>query len=340
VTPLPSRAFTVLSIAFVLGGLSLAAIAPEILVSADAIPPELAGRIREAAGFQTSAAGDYYLVDRGGHTVYRVDRMRTRASRIVDIGGEPGRIIQPSAFSVASDGSFVVADAPDNRARVQIFSPIGVPIGGFYVHGRYRPRIVLNGLAIGGITSLHYTGDSILMSDPDMSALVAEYSLAGDITRLIGSLRRTGHEDDPDLHAALNAGLPLVDPTGGFYFVFQTGEPLLRKYDAAGALVWERQVQGREIDGFVNTLPTTWPRRRTEEGELPLVTPTVRAAAVDAAGRLWVSFVVPYTYVFDGDGDKIRVVQFRGAGITAPGSLFFSRSGRLLTTPGLLEFEP
>ena len=52
------------------------------------------------------------------------------------------------------------------------------------------------------------------------------------------------------------------------------------------------------------------------------------------------SFVVPYTYVFDGDGDKVRVVQFRGAGITSPGSLFFDLAGRLLTTPGLLEFHP
>ena len=99
-------------------------------------------------------------------------------------------------------------------------------------------------------------------------------------------------------------------------------------------------MSGREIEPYVNSLPTTWPRRQTSEGELPLVTPTVRTAAVDREGRLWVSFVVPYTYVFDGDGDKIRVVQFRGAGITSPGSLFFDRTGRLLTTPGLLEFQP
>jgi len=334
------RTFGVVCSAVVLLGLSLAAIAPELLVSVDAMPPELAGRIREAAGFQTSAAGQYFIFDRRGHTVFGVDKARTRAWRIVDIGAEPGRIILPSAFSVAADGTFVVADAPDNRARVQIFSPIGEPIGGFYVRDRFKPRIVLNDLAIGGITSLQYTGSAILMSDPAMSALIAEYDLAGDITRFIGALRRTGHEDDPDLHIALNAGLPLVDPTGGFFFVFQTGEPLLRKYDANGALRWERRVQGSEIEGFVNALPTTWPRRQTSEGELPLVTPTVRAAAVDRSGHLWVSFVVPYTYVFDGDGDKIRVVQMRGVGVTSPGSLFFSLSGRLLTTPGLFEFEP
>ena len=43
-----------------------------------------------------------------------------------------------------------------------------------------------------------------------------------------------------------------------FFLVFQTGEPVFQKYDAAGTLVFERRVQGREIDDFVNALPTTW----------------------------------------------------------------------------------
>ena len=51
-----------------------------------------------------------------------------------------------------------------------------------------------------------------------------------------------------------------------------------------------------------------------------------------------VSFVVPYTYVFDRDGDKTRTVQFRAAGIIAPNSLFFGNGDRILVTPGLYEF--
>ena len=41
-----------------------------------------------------------------------------------------------------------------------------------------------------------------------------------------------------------------------------------------------------------------------------------------------------------GDGDKIRAVQFRGAGILAPASLSFRPNSRLLVTPGLYEFVP
>ena len=72
---------------------------------------------------------------------------------------------------------------------------------------------------------------------------------------------------------------------------------------------------------------------------LPIVAPTVRTAAIDRAGRVWIALVAPFTYVFDRDGDKIRTVQFRAAGIVAPDSLFFTKSGRILVTPGLYEFS-
>jgi len=318
---------------------ALGARPPDVLRSAGAIPANLAGRFRGAVGFQQSASGQYFVFDRGGHTVYGIDEEQTSVWEIVQIGPEVGRIIDATAFSVEPNGTFVVADAPNNRERVQIFTPAGFRIGGFTLPGRARNRVVLGGVVLNGISSLQYTGTSILMSQPDHGALISEYTLAGGVNRTFGTLRRTGHEDDHELHLALNSGLPLIDPTGGFLFVFQTGEPVFRKYDHAGRLIFERHIEGREIDETVGKLPTTWPTRKTEEGEIPLVTPTIRTAAVDPAGHLWVSFVVPYTYVYDGDGDKIRTIQLRAAGIMSPSSLFFGRKGRLLVTPGLYEFD-
>jgi hypothetical protein len=114
---------------------------------------------------------------------------------------------------------------------------------------------------------------------------------------------------------------------------------VFRKYDRDGRLAFERRIQGQEIDRALANLPTTWPVRKTEEGELPLVHPTVRTASVDRAGHLWVSFVVPYTYVFDRDGDKTRTIQFHAAGVVAPNSLFFGHGDRILVTPGLYLFR-
>jgi hypothetical protein len=87
-------------------------------------------------------------------------------------------------------------------------------------------------------------------------------------------------------------------------------------------------------------MPTRWPTRRVEDRELPLVPPVIRAAAVDGRGRLWVSLTQPFTYVYDSRGDKVRTVQFKAAGIIAPTSLFFTKAGWLLVTPGCYEFAP
>jgi hypothetical protein len=318
---------------------TLLAVAPITLRSTRAVPAHIAGRFRDALGFQQSSSGQFYVFDRRGHTVYGIDEDMTDARQIVQIGAESGRIIDPTAFAVEPGGTFVVADAPNNRERIQIFSSAGFRVGGFMLPGRMTTRVVLDNVVLNGIGTLQYTGQSILVSQPETGALIAEYTLQGGVNRLIGALRQTGHEDDRDLHIALNSGIPLVDPAGGFYYVFQTGVPMFQKFDRGGRLVFERRIEGREIDPVIAALPTTW-RRSDGTGEVPLVTPTVRAAAVDAHGNLWVSFVAPFTYVYDADGDKVRSVQLRGAGIVAPASLFFGRNGQLLVTPGLLAFTP
>lgn len=321
-------------------GVAVRALRPDVLQAVSAVPPRIAGRFREAVGFQQSASGQYFVFDRRAHTVYGLDAALSSSWEIVQIGAEPGRILEPTAFSVEPQGSFAVADAPGNRERVQIFTPAGFLTGGFFLPERSKQRVVLDGFVMNGIGTLQYTGTTILMNQPETGSLIDAYDLHGTVTKAFGALRPTGHEDDRELHLALNSGVPLVDPAGGFYFVFQTGEPVFRKYDRAGALVFERRIQGREIDDLVANLPSVWPRRQTEAGELPLVTPTVRAAAVDRAGNLWISFVVPYTYVYDSDGDKIRTVQFRAAGLVAPNSLAFGVDGRILVTPGLNLYKP
>jgi hypothetical protein len=247
-------------------------------------------------------------------------------------------VLGPTAFDTHGH-MIVVADGPNLVERIQFFNEKGERIGGFTLPGKASARVTIGTLVLSGVGSLEFTGRSLLINQPETGALVTEYGLAGTPIRSFGTLRATGHEDDRDVHLALNVGLPLVDPGGGFYFVFQTGEPRFRKYSREGVLIYERLMQGREIDELVQVQPTTWVRRKIGEEVLPLVPPVVRAAAVDPDGRLWVSFVVPYTYVFDEDGDKVRTVQFLGAGLLSPTSLFFAGSGRLLVTPGLYEFN-
>jgi hypothetical protein len=248
-------------------------------------------------------------------------------------------VIEPTAFDLAANGTFAVADAPRGAERVQIFGPGGNVIGGFTLPGRADARVTIGSFVLNGVGSLQYTGTSFLISHPESGTLITEYSPNGAAIRGIGRLRPTGFEQDRDLHLAMNTGLPLADPTGGFFYVFLAGTPMFRKYDARGELVFERHIEGRELDEHLRNMPTRWPRRKVQDREVPFVQPNVRAAAVDPKGQLWVSLVRSYTYVYDADGDKMRTVQFQAAGIISPTSLFFTRTGTLLVTPGCYEFK-
>jgi hypothetical protein len=333
------RWLAVLTLAVAAVSSPVTALRVDVLRADGGLPPHVVSLFEEPLAFQQAENGTYYVFDRRAHAVYSMARGTTSPVKLVEIGQESGRIIQPTGFALARDGRFVVADVPRGQQRIQTFDALGARATGFLLPGQPAARVVLGALMLNGTSSVQYTGTSLLVSHPESGALFTEYSPGGYARRSIGRLRATAFEGDRVLHVAMNAGLPLVDPTGGYYYVFITGRPGFRKYDAAGELVFERRIEGREIDALLDGQPTEWPRRRIVDREVPVVTPVVRAAAVSPSGHLWISMAVPFTYVYDPQGDKARTVQLRAAGLVSPTSLFFSTTGRLLVTPGCYEFD-
>jgi hypothetical protein len=301
-----------------------------------ALAAHIAAGFDEIAACQLTPAGEFIVFDRRAHAVFTIAHGADAPKKIVEIGAEPGRIISPIAFDSAADGSFVIADTPRDQQRVQFFLQNGTAIGGFTMPARGAPQITIGGMYLSGLASLEYTGQTVLISQPENGALVIEYLMTGTPLRSFGDLRPTGQEKDPAVHAALNVGIILLNPKGGYYFVFLSGVPTFRKYDAAGKLVFERSIQGVEMDPYVGKLPTSWPRTR---GNIPLVPAIVRTAAVDPDGNLWIALVAPYTYVYDDKGDKARIVQFRSAGIVSPTHLFFTKDRKVIVTPGCYTFN-
>jgi hypothetical protein len=310
----------------------------EMVRSIGGLPAHIAGTFQEAVGFQQGPDGTYYVFDRRAHAVFAVNQARTAVRTLVDIGQEEGRLLQPRGFDLNDDGRIAVADAPRSRHRIQVFDPAGTRTAGFYLQGQPAAQVVVDSLLLNGTGTVHFTANRLLLSHPESGALVNEYTPAGYPTQSFGQLRATGFESDRELHMAHNAGLPLADPTGGFYFVFITGRPMFRKYSPEGTLLFERHIEGVEIDAFLDAQPTRWPRRRIDDREVPFVAPVIRTAAVSPRGELWISMAVPYTYVYDRQGDKIRTIQFFGAGLMSPTSIAFSRTGTVLVTPGCYEF--
>ncbi len=311
----------------------------ETLRAVSALPAHIAGRFTELSSCRQMADGSFLVFDRRSHTVFSVAAEADAPREIIQVGAEPGRILRPYAFDATPEGTFVVADAPAGRGRVQVFTASGSRLAGFSVPGQDLPFVTFDGLVLSGLGSLVFNGRSVFMSRPESGSLVTELGIDGVSARTFGDLRPTGYEQDRDLHIALNSGLVVINPQGGFYFVFVAGVPVFRKYDAAGALVFERHVEGPELDDYMRNRPTAWPRRKTADREMPVVRPIVKAAAADAAGNLWLSLDVPFTYVYDRRGDKRRVVQLRAAGPVSPNNLSFTAKGRLLVTPGCSLFD-
>jgi hypothetical protein len=311
----------------------------EQLTAVRALPPEIAGRFRDLANLQQAAGGFYYAFDRRSHAVYRIDAAWRTATPLVTIGQAQGELLQPSAFD-ASGEQFVVSDAPFGLDRLQVFFKDGTALGAFQPRIRSLPRVTFGSVVMNGAGSLEFTGDSILLSEPDTGWLVTEYSVKGAPLRYFGRLRPTGHEPQTDVHIGLNTGIPLAAAGGGHWFIFQAGVPMLRRYDATGELLFERHIEGVELDPIIRALPTTWPTRRVRgDRELPLILPNVQAAAAAPDGSVWIALSSGYVYVYDAHGDKTRVVELHGAGRIAPSSLAFSASGRLIVTPGGYEFD-
>jgi hypothetical protein len=212
---MPVRALAMALVAAAMFGTQInAALTVEQLRSVGGLPPHIVGLFEEPIGFQQAPDGSYLVFDRRGHTVYGVDASRTTASKLVAIGPEIGRIIQPRGFDVSTTGSFVVADAPRSVQRVQVFEPAGNRVSGFTLPARQGAvPITFGQFVVSGVASIQFAGSNLVISHPESGALITEYAPSGAGLRSIGRLRDTGYELDRDLHFALNVGLPVVDPT-------------------------------------------------------------------------------------------------------------------------------
>ena len=77
-----------------------AAVRVDVLRSVSALPPHITGLFEEPIAFQQAANGYYFVFDRRAHAIYMIDPERANARKVVDVGQEEGRIIQPSGFDI------------------------------------------------------------------------------------------------------------------------------------------------------------------------------------------------------------------------------------------------
>ena len=61
-----------------------------------------------------------------------------------------------------------------------------------------------------------FTGNRII-SQPELGSLISDTRSDGSVSRTVGALPDEAQEADRDVHLALNTGLPVINPRGGFY---------------------------------------------------------------------------------------------------------------------------
>ena len=181
---------------------------------------------------------------------------------------------------------------------------------------------------LNGVGSIQFTGGTILINQPEtgLADHRAARSTARRGARSAAARDRPGRSERP---SRVQRRLPARRPDGRVLLRVQRRRPDLPEVRCrrAGccssgisrARKWTTTCAGCRRPG----------RRAGPTGDvLPVVPPAVRAAGVDRQGRLWVALSSPFTYVYDGSGDKLRTFQFKGADILTPNSLFFTKDGR------------
>ena len=265
---------------------------------------------------------------------------RRRSSRS---GPSPaGCSIRPPSISIRPTAA---SSSPTRRCgdrASRLFTADGRRLAGFTLAEREKPRLLLD-----NDRAERHRLDSVHgrphphQSAGDRQRWCPSWSCTAHPMRTFGQLRPTGQKADENVHLALNAGLPLADPTGGYYFVFSAGDPdvpeVRREGHAPVRAPHRRPGSGRLPADDADAMADAADRgRRRAAGGAPGGQDRrrgPRGAAVDRAD------VARSPTSTTAAGDKVRTVQFRGASLLSPNSLFFTKDGRVLVTPGCYEFR-
>lgn len=296
--------------------LNISALHPEAEVAAEPPkkPPNTSGVIYEqvfknipfTAYDLASYHGKYFLTDIDGNRILIVNERMELERDFGRIGSGPGRLFHPGYLDVGPDGTVFVEDSGNERI-------VKFDQGGNYL-GELRLPAHL-GLAVGAQNELY-------LGDPYEGHLVSVYSSSGQKLRSFGQLKKYSDvygpafsDKDAPYTIAFNRVRLSTDKEGNVYVSFML-TPLIQKYRPDGTLLFERRLEGSEIDQLMDAIQKTKYISTRGDGA------DARIVALDpvidpANGNLMVPLVDGSIYVADREGKKIALLR---PGWTSPGN--------------------
>jgi DNA-binding beta-propeller fold protein YncE len=283
--------------------------APAPLADAGAAAPavfeEMFDRIPLSAYDVATHGGRYYVSDMRGNRVLVFDGDMRLERSIGTIGSGPGRLIHPGYLDVSGGGTLYVQDG--GNERIERFTPDG------RYAGEFPTPFLYEGFAVG-------RHEEVYLGQPENGHLVTVYSETGKVTGGFGELKKFSDvygaefaEKDTLYERGINRVRLSTDKEGNVYVSFMLA-PLLQKYSPDGRLLFERRLEGPEVDRVTNVLLQHPPEKFLSFAKDGF---EERIVALDPisdpkTGNIYVLLADGSIYVADREGRKVSVLSRQG----------------------------
>jgi hypothetical protein len=270
--------------------------------------------------------GKYFVTDFKSNSVLIINEKMEVGGGIGRIGSGPGRLFRPGGIDVASDGTIFVEDG--GNQRVEQFNENGNYVGEF-------PTTNHEGFAVG-------KQKEVYLGQPEEGHLITVYSATGKKLRSFGQLKKfsqeygpTFAEQDDQYAVAVNRVRLSVDGHGDLYVSFML-LPLLQKYSPDGKLLFERRIEGTEIDELKEAIRRSKYLSTGRDGVDARI--IALDPVIDQAGEhIFVPLIDGSVYVADMSGRRLCLlhpqVQLKSGQTFYPFIAGLGARGELLVTP-------
>lgn len=269
--------------------------------------------------YDVASHKDLYVVsDRTRNSVLVINEHSEIVREISGIGSAPGRLFRPGYLDVASDGAIYVQDG--GNERVQSFDLEGRYLGGF-------ATTTFTGFAAGA-------DGEVFLGQPEKGLLVTVYSRDGKMLRSFGSLKKLSEvygpsfmQDDDKWRNAINRVKLSVEPGGNVLVSFMLA-PYIQKYTREGELVFERRLEGPEIERLAQSVlsPEGGGNLTVSTDGFPEHIMSLEAVSLPG-GEINVILTDGSVYVADAEGCRLRVLRPQAEGRFTPEMIGRSPAG-------------
>ena len=265
-----------------------------------------------------SHGGLYVVSERTRNSLLVINERSEIVREISGIGSAPGRLFRPGHLDVSADGAVYVQDG--GNERVQSFDLEGRYLGGF-------TTTTFIGFAAGA-------GGEVFLGQPERGRLVTVYSRDGQVLRSFGALKKLSEvygpglpEDDEKWRNAINRVKLTSTEDGGVLVSFMLA-PFIQKYTREGELVFERRLEGPEVDRLTELVlsPESGGNLTISTDGFPEHVMSLEAVSLPG-GEINVLLTDGSVYVADAEGRKVRVLRPKAEGSLTPDMVGLSPGG-------------